>query len=333
MSADAPAEVLARIQKLLNLAAKNPNQHEAALAASKAQELLAEWNLTAEYVANEAGDSGRREDKKVEGGFYKHQRALWKAVAELNFCLYQTQDYREIGFGRKKEWDSESARVVRRVVEKMKNKKRHMIVGRVVNVRATIALATYLEATIERVTLDRLHQQDLHNFSNWAISFRKGIADEVIGKLEDKRRSAEAAERKKRDLAARAADGASTATSLTIADVRRSEEDANNDFLHGAGWSAKVRARREEAAKDLRRRLDAYTAWAKANPEDARDRKKDAAKLDELSLYRPRAYHGRGGGRDDDGLDRSAYWAGKDAGEKIGIDPQAAARASAGRIK
>jgi hypothetical protein len=203
-------EVLERIKKLLNLAAKNPNENEAASAAAKAQELLARYNLDAATVENSAAvKDGKREEAKVDGGFYSYQRELWDSVAKLNFCLYWTQDYRvftrskRVGTGRD-----------RYTTEGHVNKKRHRLVGRIVNTRATIALAQYLEEAIERVTLERLGERvnlgyvysgsaNAVRFSNWAVSFRKGCAARIIEQVDDRREQMrlKEAERARRDAA------------------------------------------------------------------------------------------------------------------------------------
>jgi len=129
--------VLEQIQKLLNLAAKNPNEHEAALAASKAQELLTKHNLDTAALERVTGASGKRQQEEVEGGFYRYHREIWGNVAKLNFCLHWVQS-KYVPRGER--------------VRNVRTKKIHRLVGRTVNVRTTINLSKYLLSAIERVT-------------------------------------------------------------------------------------------------------------------------------------------------------------------------------------
>ena len=80
--------VIAKIRKLLAMADGNANEHEAAVAASKAQELLEAYNLDMAIIGRKTGTHAPRNDKKRAGGLYKWQRDLWFATATLNFCKY-----------------------------------------------------------------------------------------------------------------------------------------------------------------------------------------------------------------------------------------------------
>lgn len=319
-------KVMEQIQKLLNLAAKNPNENEAAAAAAKAQELLSRYNLdVAVLERNSDAKSGKREQAMVDGGTYEYQRALWKAVAELNYCYHWVQDYRvwskskRVGNGRD-----------RFTTEGYVNKKRHVVVGRIVNTQATIAMAQYLQQAIERITLERLglsHESmivgkaissDINNqrFSNWAVSFRKGCSRRVIELLEDRRtvllREEAKAERAAKARAERA--GVSTETAITIATLTKSEHAANYDFLYGEGEWAALQERRAAIAKAAREEQAAYTRWAKAHPEEAR------AKEEEERKKQNRRYRGGGGGRDN--TDMSAFWSGYDKAADISLEQQ-----------
>lgn len=91
--------VVERIKKLLALtASRNPN--EAALAASKAQELLFRHNLSMAMVeaATEGGDSAYVADRFDSGGWMHWRRRLLAAVARNNFCRgVSYQGTREVG--------------------------------------------------------------------------------------------------------------------------------------------------------------------------------------------------------------------------------------------
>lgn len=326
-----------QIQKLLNLAAKNPNEHEAAAAASKAQELLSRYNLDVATI-EKAGDAkaGKREQAMVDGGTYAYQRELWKAVADLNYCFHWVQPFRvwskskRVGTGRE-----------RFTTEGYVMKQRHVIVGRIVNTQATKIMAQYLQSAIERVTLERLGLRhnlqisgqaisaDLNaqRFSNWAVSFRKGCARRVLEQLEDRRSAILAAEAKKRraDEARAKRAGISTATGLTLKDMTKAEREANYDFIYGEGEWAATQARRAEAARKQREEEAAYTKWAKAHPEEAR------AKEEERRKAERRSYRGGSGPRDT--TDRSAFWSGYDEAKDISLEQQVDKAQAAARLR
>lgn len=323
---DSLDDVIARIQKLLNLAAKNSSQHEAAAALAKAQQLMTQHNLDTATVENAKSGDGKREQANVEGGFYSFQREMWKAIAELNFCLHWMQSYNA---------ENQPANVRDRygayIGKQIKTivRKRHALVGRTVNVRATVAMAQYLQGAIERTLRETLSEGNReHNLrSLWAWSFRKGCAEQIIEKIKDRRYKVLEEEEKKRRkaerAAKRAASGASTSTALTLSSLIQQEEDANNDFLFGEGFSAERAAERASRARRRREAQDNYTQWAAAHPKEAASAWEWTD--DEGTTWTQNRRGGgrgsRGGGRSSN-VDHSAYYAGYDAGNKIGLDPQ-----------
>lgn len=322
------ANIIRKVEKLLALAnSKKGNEAEAAVAASKAQEMLAAYNIDMAMVEQGTGSSGKREDVKQKGGVYLYQRDLWRAVAELNFCMYWTsrrwgsrEATRTYSWGRQKE----TVWAIRY---------EHRVVGRTVNVVSTRNMAEYLEQTIERLVMARVGEDNTQRFSRWSVSYRKGAAARIIEKVQDRRDEFEAAEAaKKREAEHRAARaGVSTSTVLTIADVRKAERDANNDFLHGEGWSAKREELKRLAALAAAQADAEYARWAAANPEEAR--KKEKAAQDEADRYWAKR-HTRGGRTASDDVDLGAYWAGYDEAKSVGIDRQASGSdSSARRIK
>lgn len=63
-----PASVVARVRKLLNLAGNNSNENEASSAASKAQEIMAEFNISLSEIGQESsvsatGDAAREKQE------------------------------------------------------------------------------------------------------------------------------------------------------------------------------------------------------------------------------------------------------------------------------
>ena len=165
---DEQVKIVQRVEKLLALAnRKKGNEAEAAAAAAKAQEMLAAYNIDMAMVEQGTGSSGRREEAKHSGGVYLYQRDLWRAVAELNFCMYWTQSgWKKIEVNR---------RAYDGTLRKETNYKlqyEHRVVGRTVNVQLTRTMSSYLEQTIERLVMDRLENDNNQRFSRWAVSYR-----------------------------------------------------------------------------------------------------------------------------------------------------------------
>lgn len=315
-----PEEALARLQKLMNSAASGRTPEEAALFMGKAQELLERYNLDATQVQEAAVGSGARERAALEGGFFKFQQDLWQSVAELNFCLWWHQRY----------WVEKSRTKVKRWYdEKARHRSgggyahRHVLVGRKVNVAATRAMAGYLEQVVERLVRERVRgAADLPIWGSWANSYRHGVVHQICRKLQERRNSALAEEQRRRDAEDRASDGSSVSNAVSLVVYLDRETDANLDFLYGEGYAAK----RAAEAAERRAQREAYTRWAKENPEEAR-----AAEEARRKTSRRR---GGGGGRRErrDNIDSGAFWSGYDDGKSVSIDPQAETRKPAGLL-
>lgn len=328
-------KILSQIQKLLNLAAKNSSEHEAASAATKAQELLTRYNLdTAALERNTGVRDGKREESLVKGGVYRFQRQLWKSVAQLNFCLYWTQEYN----GRREDLGAEGTKAGR-----MRTMKRHRLIGRVVNVRSTMAMATYLEGAIERLAREKLQARGGDTkqlYSRWALSYREGMSDRLVERISERyheQRDAEAKQARETAQAAAKAgrSGVSSGTALTIADVVESEREENRIFRYelemGPGsWAKKLKDDAEWQAKWAKEEADreaAAVAWAAAHPEEVRAREEARRKDDEAWRKRQERNARRRIGRVSYGRaerpqDKGAYYAGRDVGDTIAIDPQ-----------
>lgn len=320
---DAERAVLEKVRKLLDKAASSEHPPEQEAFQKKAEELLLQHNLDAAMVDRSGGQSGAREDARVRGGFYAWQQELWKAVAELNFCLYWTQTYFVPQLSRFVETRGSRRR-----------QKRHRLVGRTVNTLATRNLAEYLEQAIERELLAICQPGDL--MSNYAHSFRRGAAAELMDKIAERYRervnlAEAAAKRAEADALRAAASGHSAATGMTIVDLTKSEEDANRDFLHGEGFSARQRA---AAAAGARRRAESEARQAardRAHPEEAAAREKKEEE-ESRKYWAKRSRLGTGSGPRDS-TDYGAFNRGAKAARSIGLDPQAAHRPVAGRLR
>lgn len=302
-------KVVDKVQKLLNLAARGGTEAEATAAAAQAQKLLTMYNLDMATVERSSGEkSGKREEAKVAGGMYLYQRSLWRNVAELNFCLYFTTRNRAERKNGKRFWQHQ-----------------HRVVGRTVNTAMTQSMAHYLDQTVERLCRERYNSAQF--FSREAVAYREGMVDRVIEKLQARRQEMVDEETRKKEAAEkadRAAGRVPTSHALSIVVLEDAETDANMDFLNGEGWSAKKAQRRAERAAEMAEADRQHTEWAKAHPEEAAAQaKKD---MEERRRYwndgrRNRERYSKTGAERRAGS--ASYYQGYDAGEKIGIDPQA----------
>lgn len=317
--------VLAKVEKLLRLAAKNQNEHEAAAASSKAMELLAAYNLESATIDIEGSDSGKRAQEELMGGFYQFERDLWRSISDLNFIWYYTQTK----FLRTDEDRAGHRNKFRRKAQQ------HVLIGKVVNIAATKAMAGYLLQAIERITKEKTAELGVHLRSSWAVSFRRGTAERVIEKINRRRwdmleaeekRQAEAVEKARRE-------GSNVETGLTLAGVKEKEDEGNYDFVYGKGAWAERNARRRKAREDQARATAeaeaTYTKWAAEHPEEAakEERRRNAearSRGSRRGRYRA-APQFKG--------DWSAYSMGRSAGEKIGIDPQAEGSRAKGELR
>lgn len=324
---DKQQDVIRKVEGLLRLAGKNPNQHEAAAAHAKAMRLLEEHNLDLSNVDETGEGSGRRADEKVTGGFYKFEQDLWRAVGELNFCMVWHQ---HSWVPRPPTRAVKAARIQNRFRRENILRGHFYIVGRQVNIASTRVMATYLLQVAERLTRERLLERggteriNTQLRTRWAVSYREGIVSGLIEKIEDRRREQLSAERERERAAARMAmEGASTATGVTLASLEKSEYDANADFVFGEGWSARRAAERAQRAMYRRMSEDERTRWAADNPEEARKLEAEAR-----AARRSRSY----GGSSEKPRDWGAFRAGHEASASVGIDQQAGQRSSAGGI-
>ena len=337
---DEQRDVVSKVEKLLRLAGKTSSEAEASSATAKAQELLAAYNLDASTVGS--GDSdGKRAQESVVGGYYDWERDLWKAVAELNFCMYWSQ----------REWADRPEALKRGLTEEQRaywaKRKRqvvvHKMVGRAVNIASTKVMANYLLEAVERLVRRFLGgvasgEEDLVVGlgtllrGQRAMDFRRGVVSKVVDRIVERREVQLSEERKlQREAEAKAAEagsaGMSSSTAITLSSYRQSERDANEDAVHGEGYSAKKRAARAQAAEERKRAQDSYTAWALANPEvvakEEREREREDRKREKRREWYERnyGYRERRGGSDK--TDWGAYYEGQRVGRDVGIDQQA----------
>lgn len=308
-------KILDRVEKLLRLAARNPSQEEAASATAKAQELLAAYNLDMSMVNADQDKSVVREQMKILGGMYEFQRDLWRAVSELNFCIYWHMMNRKWKTVNKVD-PYDGRKYARRVLGK---EFQHYVVGRVVNTRSTRMMAEYLLQTIERHVSERYIVSQ--RWMREAVAYREGMADTLASRLYARREQLEKEEADRRSAEA-SRTGSSTHQALTIGAFSEQERDANMDEIYGEGWSARQAAARAERARAAKEAEEEYVRWAAANPEEAAKQEKERQKeLDKARKRRQRRVSYATSERDKRSYE-SSYWQGREKGESISIDQQ-----------
>lgn len=350
LSAEALA-IAPKIEKMLRLA-QSSNPHEAEVAMRRANELMEAYNLTQASVMENTGDN-RRVDEKLKGGHFQFQRDLWRDVAKLNFCLYFSlvvEEKTPAGFERK---DPRRPEAGFKRKYKIRRVRQHRIVGRVVNATTTRVMAQYLEQTVERMLAEWLIERygaeegPKLTYSQAANSWREGIIEGICGKLLERRRhlmreETRKAEEAKQKAAQTSMAGVSTSTALTISSMTESEWLENQEFLNPgykaekAAWDAQVAAERAARAEANRKADEAYTAWALANPIEAKLRE-DRARRERIAEEKREARNARRRtGRESYGPAYKGDWAARKAGyqasARVSIDQQADRAKSSGEI-
>lgn len=307
---------LARVKKLMAMADHpNTNESEAANATAMANAILARLNLSMGDLSA-ADDKAGRKDSVILGGFYQHERDLWEAVAELNFCYYWTVKVR---------YDAERAKKERR-----KWAHHHRLVGRTVNIVSTEVMATYLLSTIERLVKEwcaaNRSWEKYHPRSETAVSFRKGCTARIIEKIsmERERLIREEKEKASEDAArSRHPASAPTSNALVLTGLIKSEAAANYDFMHGEGaWDRRLARQAEWEAQweeRERRELEEHNRRYATDPQYARqyDREQEKAqKRWEREWAREDREASRKRG------DSSAYWGGYEKGDSVSLNKQ-----------
>lgn len=300
---------IAKVEKIMALAAGNANENEAANATAMASALLVSLNLSMDDLKGKGANDERSKDNLL-GGFYQHERDMWSAISLLNFCVYSTV---------KITYNAEKAKK-----EGRKYAHHHRVIGRTVNILGTKLMAEYLLTTLERLTREYCVDQSgsFMPRNSMAVSFRKGAAERLIEKINRKRWEMIAAE--KAAETERAASGAG-GTALVISGLIKSEHVANYDFQYGEGayarsqlslanWEVQWAAERKAAeAADAALKLSDPKAWAaKHKPQKQR-------------AYRERREPQFKG-------DSRAFGAGYRAAESVSLDRQID-RTAQGRLK
>lgn len=164
------SKIIDKIQKLLALS-KSPNEHEAARAAEKAQELLATYNIDVSEVEVEEAKASVIQDS-VRTKSKAWMRIVRSAAAHMYFCEYYYSKYQQEAPQRKRGFVTYDL---------------HFYVGEPHNIAVAKMMSEYLIATVSRLAREgaRVHLKQERNryrkaFTNsCAVRLRKRIFDRL----------------------------------------------------------------------------------------------------------------------------------------------------------
>ena len=315
-------KIIKRLQALLALAeGRGATEAEAALAMERAQDLLAKHNLSmASVFAAGAKDTEKREESELaaikgskgRAAMYKWQQELMRSIADANYCRHWIRTTYNAYNGHSK-------------------LNSHVLIGRESNVVACRLMFEYLLQSMDRMI-------PVNDKSRSAYSWKEGCVDRLRERIEQQRWDREEANRKEAaeaELRAKEAQaqakhpasapsplGTSHAPTVILADYAQEEEDLNADVRRGVEPGTTAREKREREARRLAVANEPYV-WTPPPPDTrteaqkAKDRRREE-KADE----RMRARWRREAAREAARRDVSAYRAGTEAGNKIGLDLQ-----------
>ncbi len=157
-------KIIDRVKKLLALAGKNSNEAEAAAAAEKAAELIAEHHLSQSELGEK---SAMGHDDSFTTNSRPWRRYIGAALARLYFCKYARMYEREKG--------------------KASGKDRHLFMGRPDNATVARLMFAYLCVTVDR--LASAAARDLagkENKAAFTTAFKLGCAIRLATRLNDR---------------------------------------------------------------------------------------------------------------------------------------------------
>jgi hypothetical protein len=155
-------KALERVRKLLALAGNNPNEHEAAAAAERAQAILAEHNLTIGDLRTEDVDDDFVEDNELTTSSHPWRRGLGTWVARMFFCEYlynKTPTH---------------------------HRDRHWFVGRRHNVEVAKLFFTYLHLTVNRLSHEYALDREPKLRSACRTEFRRACTSRLCMRISNR---------------------------------------------------------------------------------------------------------------------------------------------------
>lgn len=342
--------IIDKIRKLLALS-QSPNEHEAALAASRVQDLLADYNLSLAEV-HAAGDKAskakqeftpREQKSHDKAAMYKYQTQLMEALARNNFCMHWIDEqWRPDPKGKKLRGHYQRNATTEQFWDKGRLVKVHMLLGSEVNVVTTQIIYDYLVETMDRL----LPWQGMEKRGKDALLWLSGCTETLVERLNEQRY---VKDEESRRAQAEAAKTGGTAL-VRLADLYNTEADLNNDAKWGyePGTTGRKRRERElryqaEAAREAElvamgmnpseawyraRGFDVPAKEAEAKPEteaERREREREEAKQakrDERRQQQSDARWERERAEERARRSHPAYQRGTQDGHNIGLDAQ-----------
>jgi hypothetical protein len=311
--AQASTKVVEKIKKLLALSKDSgATEAEASLAASKAAELMDEWGLTTLAVESAGGEGEGREKNAFKAGRSHWKRTLMRAVAESFYCHFDAMAWRGV----------------------------HLIEFRLIGRKSAVASALVTFQYLEQATLRSFRESKAETRSLFLDGFAERVAERLRERHARKLREQRAeAERKTREAAARSPSSTSTALTLTLVDYESQERDLNYD--HRMGWAPGTTRQRRLEREETERQKNAVMDHLRANGVSdgiafnmahlgmSKERAEEYEREWTRKQSRSRSSWTRA---DEEAWERtqrrearrrsSSFVAGRQAGEKIGLDTQ-----------
>jgi hypothetical protein len=159
---EATLKALDRVRKLLALAGNNPNEEEAARAAEKAQEILAEHNLSIADIKTDTDvDETPVEDDELITNQQQWRRDLGSIVAEMYFCQYLFM-----------------------ILPGYKDQ--HTFIGARHNVEVAKLFFTYLHMAVDRLAIAGAKDRPKDMQSTYRTTFRKACTSRLYRRIQDR---------------------------------------------------------------------------------------------------------------------------------------------------
>jgi Rod binding domain-containing protein len=202
-------------------------------------------------------------------------------------------------------------------------------------------MAEYLEQAVERLTRDHYDNQPSVYFSKAGVAFREGMAQRIVERLRDRRweqeREAKAQAEANKARASHPAYAGPTGNALTIVDVKRSEAEANQEFVYdlqyGTGAWAKAKAQRVALHAEWDRQAEearlAQEAFKRDHPAEwAAEQARKQKEADAWAKREERNSRRRTGGRyyAPKGPRHADYYTGHAKGGDVSLDRQVSSR-------
>ena len=324
-------KIIDRIRKLLRLAADGgATEHEAALAAERAAELMQEHGLSNATIEASGGEGEQRgHGQRVGGSQHQWMRDLMNALCKMSFVSVElTVEYDKV---------------------RGRAKRGYSLIGRESAVVTVRMMHEYLCSTVGRIAREHGTPGD--------ELFKEGCGSRLVERVlerheTDMRRQREDAERRRE--AAEAA--GQTANALVIMDdYAQSEQDANSDMRRGVPHGTTARERAEQEGRIAARKLQMDTlqkqgicwgvAWymvyagmtkerAELRYAEEQTAKHDAKAAKETAAGQSRYERAwrRMQERHNAKVSHPSYREGRRRAEDIGLDPQIDSKGAAKRL-